>query len=117
VSRAIEEANLLAQITRLGRLNALERLGDLMLELRERLELCGQLAQRQLRRAADPGDAQRRARADPVHVNRMVQQARRQGWLEWRAKRVTIRDPAAPGGAVRQGGDESAGRVGARPIA
>jgi hypothetical protein len=24
----------------------------------------------------------------------MVQQARRQGWLEWRAKRVTIADPA-----------------------
>ena len=95
VSKAIEEAHLLAQITRLGRLNALERLGDLMLELRERLELAGQL-----RNGSFDVPLTQEMLSDvlgltPVHVNRMVQQARRQGWLEWRAKRVTIKDPAA----------------------
>lgn len=41
VSQALEEANLLAQITRLGRLNAQERIGDLLLEFHERLALAG----------------------------------------------------------------------------
>jgi len=95
VSGALEEAYLLAQITRLGRLSALERLGDVMLELRERLALAGQV-----RNGAFDMPLTQEMLADvlgltPVHVNRMVQQARRQGWLEWRAKRVTVRDPAA----------------------
>ncbi|HEY6815010.1 MAG TPA: Crp/Fnr family transcriptional regulator [Croceibacterium sp.] len=95
VSGALEEAYLLAQITRLGRLSALERLGDMMLELRERLGLAGLL-----RNGTFEMPLTQEMLADvlgltPVHVNRMVQQARRQGWLEWRAKRVTVRDPAA----------------------
>lgn len=92
VSRALEEAHLLAQITRLGRLNALERLGDVMLELLERLALSGQV-----RNATFGMPLTQEMLSDvlgltPVHVNRMVQQARRLGWFEWRAKRVTIRD-------------------------
>jgi CRP-like cAMP-binding protein len=95
VSGALEEAYLLAQITRLGRLNALERLADVMLELRERLELSGQL-----RNGTFDMPLTQEMLADvlgltPVHINRMVQQARRQDWLEWRAKRVTIKDAAA----------------------
>lgn len=95
LSGALDEAYLLAQITRLGRLSALERLGDMMLELRERLLLAGLL-----RNGAFDMPLTQEMLADvlgltPVHVNRMVQQARRQGWLEWRAKRVTVRDPAA----------------------
>ena len=93
VSHALEEAYLLAQITRLGRLNALERLTDVMLELRERLMLAGQV-----RDGAFYMPLTQEMLADvlgltPVHVNRMVQLARNQGWLEWRAKRVTVRDP------------------------
>ena len=95
VSKALEEAHLLAQITRLGRLNALERLGDVMLELLERLALGGQV-----RNATFGMPLTQEMLSDvlgltPVHVNRMVQQARRLGWFEWRAKRVTIKDPAA----------------------
>ncbi len=41
VSHALEEAYLLAQITRLGRFNAQERMGDLFLEFHERLALAG----------------------------------------------------------------------------
>jgi CRP-like cAMP-binding protein len=41
LSRALEESFLMAQITRLGRLHAYERVADLLLELLERLELAG----------------------------------------------------------------------------
>ena len=91
---ALERAYLFAQITRLGRLNAHERLADFLLELQERFALAGLVR----------GDGQfempltQEALADvlgltPVHVNRVVQHSRRDGWLEWRAKRVTIHDP------------------------
>jgi CRP-like cAMP-binding protein len=95
VSGALEEAYLLAQITRLGRLSALERLGDVMLELQERLALSGQV-----RNGTFDMPLTQEMLADvlgltPVHINRMVQQARRQDWLEWRARRVTVRDAAA----------------------
>jgi len=95
VSKAFEEAYLLSQITRLGRLNAHERICDVLLELLERLELAGQsqggtfdfpLTQEML------GDA---VGLTPVHVNRMVQQARREGWIEWRGRRIQIKDTAA----------------------
>lgn len=103
VSRALDEAHLLAQITRLGRLNALERLGDVMLELLERLTLTGQV-----RNATFGMPLTQEMLSDvlgltPVHVNRMVQQARRLGWFEWRAKRVTIRNPAALAAEVGRG--------------
>ena len=103
VSQALEEAYLLAQITRLGRLTALERLGDVMLELRERLTLSGQV-----RNGAFEMPLTQEMLADvlgltPVHVNRMLQQARGQGWLEWRARRVTIADPAALASTVGRG--------------
>ncbi len=95
ISSAFEDAYLLAQITRLGRLSALERLADIMLELRERLALAGQV-----RNGAFELPLTQEMLADvlgltPVHVNRMVQQARREGWLEWRARRVTVKDIAA----------------------
>ena len=95
LSAALDEAYLLAQITRLGRLSALERLADVMLELYERLVISGQVY-----KGAFDMPLTQEMLADvlgltPVHVNRMVQQARHQGWLEWRARRVTISDPAA----------------------
>jgi CRP-like cAMP-binding protein len=95
VSGALEEAYLLAQITRLGRLSALERLGDVMLELRERLALSGRAPDRAFEMPLTQEMLADVLGLTPVHVNRMVQQARREGWLEWRARRVTIADPAA----------------------
>ncbi len=95
VSRALEEAYLLAQITRLGRLTAIERLGDVILELRERLAMAGLV-----RDGAFEMPVTQEMLADvlgltPVHVNRMVQQARRRGWFEWQARRVRVSDPDA----------------------
>lgn len=92
LSRAIDEANLLAQITRLGRLMAYERILDLVLELNERLALAG-LADRG--RFALPltqemlGDA---LGLTAVHVNRMVQQARRCGDLSWSGREIVLHD-------------------------
>ncbi|HKY81333.1 MAG TPA: Crp/Fnr family transcriptional regulator [Sphingobium sp.] len=95
ISRAIEEALLLGQITRLGRLSADERIQDLLLELMERLELAG-LAQEG--RYAIPLTQEMLADAlglTPVHVNRMLQQARQAGELSWRSGEVVLHDPKA----------------------
>jgi CRP-like cAMP-binding protein len=94
VSYAREEAYLLAQITRLGRLSAEERIGDLLLEFDERLGLAGltrgnsfevPLTQEMLADAVG---------LTSVHVNRMLQQLRRSGELEWKGSQVTLTDPA-----------------------
>ena len=93
VSHALDEAHLLAQITRLGRFSAEERLVDLMLELHDRLALCGL--------ASDGGFAwplTQSALADtlgltPVHVNRTLQQLRHRGEVVLRAGRLQLIDP------------------------
>jgi CRP-like cAMP-binding protein len=93
VSRALEEAYLLSHIARLGRLTAEERLADLLLELLERLELCGlvedgsyamPLAQHTLADATG---------LTVVHVNRMVRQLRHQQDIVWQDGYLTINDP------------------------
>ena len=94
VSHALDEAYLLAQITRLGRFSAEERVVDLMLELRDRLTLCGLVS--------DGGFAwplTQSALADtlgltPVHVNRTLQQLRRRGEVVLRAGRLQLTNPA-----------------------
>jgi CRP-like cAMP-binding protein len=93
ISNALEEAYLLAQITRLGRYSALERLADVMLELRERLVLAGQVRDGRFDMPLTQEVLADVLGLTSVHVNRMVQQARGEGWLEWRARRVTIADP------------------------
>lgn len=95
VSRALDEAHLLGQITRLGRLSAHERIQDLLLELLERLELAG-LARDG--RYAIPLTQEMLADAlglTPVHVNRMLQQARQAGELSWQGGEVVLHDPKA----------------------
>ena len=93
VSHALDEAYLLAQITRLGRLSAEERLIDLMLELYDRLSLSGL--------AADDGftwPLTQSALADalgltPVHVNRTLQQLRGRGDVTLRSGHLQLTDP------------------------
>jgi CRP-like cAMP-binding protein len=100
ISRAVDEAYLIAQVTRLGRLNAHERLIDFLLELYERLEPCG---------LAEAGrfliPLTQEAIADalgltPVHLNRTLQEARRNGELTWTGREVTLHDPNAAAVAV-----------------
>lgn len=93
LSKALEEAYLLDHIARLGRLNAQERILHLLLELHERLGLAGlasggsfdmPLTQEQLADALG---------LTSVHVNRMLQRARRESGLVWSGKRVVIDEP------------------------
>jgi CRP-like cAMP-binding protein len=79
----------------LGRLSARERLAHLLCELAVRL---GHVASEGPVTFAMPLTQEHIADVlglTPVHINRMVQEARRQEWIEWRARRVTIADPAA----------------------
>lgn len=95
ISRAMDESHLLGQITRLGRLNAHERIQDLLLELLERLELAGLAANG---RYSIPLTQEALADAlglTPVHVNRMLQQARQAGQLSWQGGVVVLHDPKA----------------------
>lgn len=105
VSSAMEEAYLLAEITRLGRLNAEERLVDILLELLERMQLAG-LASR------DGFDfpLTQEMLADmtgltSVHVNRMLQLLRRQDDIILKSGRLTFRNA-----------DRLANRVGRSPV-
>jgi len=94
-SAALEEAYLLEHITRLGRMSALERIYSLLLEFHERLLRNGlatetgfdlPLTQEML------GDA---LGLTAVHVNRMLQDARRADILELNGGRVRLFNPKA----------------------
>lgn len=95
VSHAYEEAYLLAHITRLGRLNAQERIADLFLELYERFSLVGLVSQNGF---ALPLTQEALADAlglTSVHVNRRLRVMRREGDIKWESGRLTMPDPAA----------------------
>lgn len=93
LSHAFEEAYLIAQITRLGQLNAYERLADLLLELLERLEIAGlasggtftlPMTQEMLADALG---------LTPVHMNRTIQAMRRDNSIILKNRSLTIVDP------------------------
>jgi CRP-like cAMP-binding protein len=95
VSAGLYESYLLDQVTRLGRLTAYERMCHLLLELRDRLQLVGL------------GDASRfpmpltqEVLADAtglsvVHVNRVLQQLRRERIIDLRSGVVSLLQPDA----------------------
>ena len=92
---ALTSLHLLDQITRLGRLNAEERILDLFLELHERLSLCGLADQGQI---VFPLTQEMLADATgltQVHVNRTLQILRKRGDITLNAGSLTILDPAA----------------------
>ena len=105
-SRAREQAHLFSQITRLGRLNAHERIADFLLELLERLELAGLAAHG---RYVMPLTQELMADAlglTSVHVNRTLQALRREGSLNWKGRELILPDPSAygaPPGGRRSG--------------
>lgn len=93
LSRACDEAYLLAQVTRLGRMNAQERIMDLLLELYDRLELAGLVRSRGFDVPLTQETLSDALGLTPVHVNRMLQAARKAGDLVWTGKRITLSDP------------------------
>lgn len=93
LSLALDEQRLLDQIMRLGRRNAAERICDLLLELRDRLAFAGQGDERRF-----PMPLTQEAVADVtalsiVHVNRVLQQLRREGLLELRNGEAQLHRP------------------------
>lgn len=94
-SGAIEEAHLLGHILRLGRLNAQERIGDLFLELHERLDLAGLVSRDGFEMPLTQEMLADALGLTAVHVNRMVQQMRRDNDVKWKNGRLTLVDPVA----------------------
>jgi CRP-like cAMP-binding protein len=95
IAQALDEAYLLAQIARLGRMNALERIGDLMLELHERLAMSESVHGRSFDLPITQETLADALGLTAVHVNRMLQAARRAGDLLWSSRSVTIPDAKA----------------------
>ncbi|WP_294274892.1 Crp/Fnr family transcriptional regulator [uncultured Sphingomonas sp.] len=93
VAQAMDEAYLLAQIARLGRMNAMERIADLMLELYERLAMSDLTHGRSFDLPITQETLADALGLTAVHVNRMLQAARRAGDLIWSSRSMTIPDP------------------------
>ena len=90
---AMDQALLLEHVVRLGRLTAYQRTGHLLLELRARLALAGLITGWRF-----PMPLTQEALADNlglsiVHVNRTLQQLRREKMIELRVGWVTILQP------------------------
>jgi CRP-like cAMP-binding protein len=81
LSRAHEEGYLLRQITRLGRLSAYERIVDWIVELDERLVLAGLDCAAGFHLPATQETIADMLGLTSVHVNRMLQSMRRDGYL------------------------------------
>jgi CRP-like cAMP-binding protein len=92
LSAALEEAYLLAQITRLGRLNAEERLIDLLLELMERLSMSGLVSDEGFALPLTQDILADMTGLTPVHVNRMLQLLRSQGDILLKAGQLSFDD-------------------------
>lgn len=95
VSCALDEAYLLRQVARLGRLSAYERIADWLLEIRDRLVAAGLADGPRL-----PMPLTQEVLADmlgltSVHVNRTLQSLRRDRLVEWRNGVVELTDPRA----------------------
>jgi CRP-like cAMP-binding protein len=89
----LDEARLLDNVVRLGRQTAYERVAHLLLELRDRLEIAGLGDQRRF-----PLPATQEVLADAlglsvVHINRILQQLRREKLIELHSGRVSLLDP------------------------
>lgn len=95
VSQALEEAYLLCQVTRLGRFNAEERIGDLLLELHERLSLAGLAGKSGFDMPLTQETLADALGLTSVHLNRTLQTMRRGGDVDWKGRRLVLHDPAA----------------------
>ena len=92
LASALDQAYLIDQVVRLGRQTALERLAHLFLELHDRLDAIGAVT-----RSAFAMPLTQEMLADVtglsiVHVNRTLQQMRREGMVECAAGRMTLRN-------------------------
>ena len=90
LSRALAEAYLCAQVTRLGRMNAQDRICDLLLEILERLQLAGLARQGRLALPLTQEVIADTVGLTSVHVNRSLQALRREGGLDLKGRDLAI---------------------------
>lgn len=95
ISHALDESFLLAQITRLGRMNAYERLADLFLELLERLSMAGLTSEGAFDHPLTQELVADVTGLTPVHVNRVVKTMRQDGEVLWAAGYLVLSAPQA----------------------
>lgn len=93
VSRALDEAYLIAQVTRIGRFNAHERIIDLLLEFYERLSMSGLAADGRYHIALTQEAISDALGLTSVHINRTLQSMRAAGELTWTGREVVLHDP------------------------
>lgn len=93
ITGALEEAYLLAHIARVGRLTAHERISDLLLELLERLQLTGLADERSFELPLTQEKLADMLGLTAVHINRMLQLARKSGELSLKGRELTLHDP------------------------
>lgn len=91
----IEDVHTLAHIVRLGRLNALERICHLFLELHDRLQTVGLVWRDSFIMPLTYDSLADTVGLSVVHVNRTLQTMRRRRLIELRQGRVTLLDPHA----------------------
>ena len=95
LSRAHDEKHLLAQITRLGRLNALERIADFLLEVLDRLSCAGIAHDGRFVMPLTQEIIADVLGLTSVHVNRMLQMLRRDDYVIWKGRELVLPNPAA----------------------
>ncbi|CAN7618500.1 Crp/Fnr family transcriptional regulator [Phenylobacterium sp. LjRoot164] len=93
VSASLDEAYLLAQIMRLGRQTAYERLCHLLLEIRDRLMLVGLASETDFPMPMTQETLADASGLSIVHVNRILQQLRREQLLELQGGKAHLREP------------------------
>lgn len=93
--RLAHRLQLIDNIARLGRMDARERVCDLLLELLERLQRSGEAEGNSFSMPLTQECFSDALGLTPVHLNRTLQACRRCGDLSWRSGRVTLHDPVA----------------------
>lgn len=93
IAQSLDEFWLLDQITRLGRQTAFERMGHLLLELHWRLAQVGLTEGPRFQMPLTQELIADATGLSVVHVNRTVQQLRRENLIEWRHQTVTLLEP------------------------
>lgn len=91
--RLAHRLQLIDNVTRLGRMDARERVCDLLLELLERLQHSGEAEGDTFAMPLTQECFADALGLTPVHLNRTLQACRRSGDLSWRSGRVTLHDP------------------------
>ncbi|MGV2495193.1 Crp/Fnr family transcriptional regulator [Pelagerythrobacter aerophilus] len=92
--RLAHRLQLIDNVTRLGRMDARERVCDLLLELLERLQRSGEAEGNTFAMPLTQECFADALGLTPVHLNRTLQACRKSGDLSWRSGRVTLHDPA-----------------------